>query len=602
MTARRWLVRLLVLAMVPVLMVAGSMRPAAAVRYGDVASATVGNISRTLGWECKVSAYFVAPTDVTAYIKGQSWCKTGQLENDVYIGAITFEGASCVYYSDLPNYNIDEGGWGAADEDGFEYFTFTAIQTEPATVPSCGGITEVCLEYYEENAFGGEDWDWKCVGIDLGSPPFDEYEEDPGPDADGCESITSGKPGVRFIGEPEFRTQTTGVGTGAVTQEVFVQVVEYRVPAGATGVWKAGLWTTTTPANGTLDTWQVHPGEASTGQATAKSGPLGSRSLSLVPAVSNTSLAADGEWHRYVHRVSSNATATGGANPPDPTIVGIEGAQIWTTGATGGTISIYNGQTATTPTEPGSLSSNVGGLTWADICTWYWGTPITTGDKSVPVDPDVPVGGEEPPDEEEPPLEQPPDDDDLPPDDDDPDVPPGDDACGDFSLFNPATWASGGICVLIQAVVKLIDLFGKMLSILADILRFFVGFFDALLDLLLSLFVPDGDALAAHIDGLSGLFDESPAGGWTDALSSGLSGSPSGGCAGPTFSPPAIAGADLPEMTPFDACGDNASAASIVRTVISLSVALSGGFLILRMILTSLGIRTAAPPIGGKES
>lgn len=220
------------------------------------------------------------------------------------------------------------------------------------------------------------------------------------------------------------------------------------------------------------------------------------------------------------------------------------------------------------------------GVTDPATCSFYWGVKIA----STPDDRDEPIrdleggGGTTNPPTDEP--------------------PPGDveEGCGSFSLSDPATWASGGICALVSLISDLLGMVGDLIGVVSDVLAAILGLVanlvGALLDMLTDLFIPD------EYPDWSSLDSPLPSG-WLPDLPS-----VTGGACGPLTFPQlhfAFAGLTVGPVTFADTCDDPWP---LVRTFtyngLLALVLVSAIWLAFRAVTAGLGMGVA-PSSGGDD-
>lgn len=228
---------------------------------------------------------------------------------------------------------------------------------------------------------------------------------------------------------------------------------------------------------------------------------------------------------------------------------------------------------ATTPSDSGRKA----GLTHGGLCAFYWGEPVADrpdDDYAVPVGDPLREGGM-PPGTPEPPVLDP--------------VPDPEPEC-EFSLSDPSSWLSGGMC-------SLVGLFAKALQVLGQILGAIAGLPVALLEGLVGLFVPSDGFIEGKINDLSDAFDNTTVGNYLGAVTD-ISVPSASGCQGPavTINP---FGSGPGAQYPMSACdGAMASAATMSRLILGISVGLGGGLVCLRILGRAFGWD---PVIGGRE-
>jgi len=605
----RWLTRLLVLTLAPVLVIYANGEAAyATTRYGDVATASVGSISKKLfGWQCNVAAYWiVSDTDPrVAWVQANLQCGTGGLQDDSYLmdAEMHGSGACTMIPGTVPQKNIDE--------DAEQVFSLDFLGSA-----SCA-VTEVCLDVDMPS------WPWEdpvagngpmtCADLSLGLPPG---SGEGGTPLEGCPAYTPIEPwattpkavavsggwawrstiSLRFVARQNPVTNT--IGGDLTNPYAFVSTNE------------AGTFVTGTGAD-----WTPYGASGSQSHASARmQNPYASPAIvSTVATVTFTGQTRTG--------------TVGGVPPGGGSGLFKRAGFYWYVDATAGTIggseTGYDTWSADkTDTELATSDSSIRahGHQWSEKCLFSWGETLA-GSRGQQAGVIQYLGGE---DDTDPPAYVPPggnpdDPAPVPDDPEDPDGPGGEDpypdddgACGDFKVWNPTTWAGAGFCALVAVMVEAIKVLGKIVDAIAGlaetiataIIDALTGLLDALGDLLSLLFVPDlsglGDSISGIVDGFNGsafgdwsaLFNSWGTGGASAPALSGALEPASSGCEGLGIDMdgliPGIPTMDT--MHPFDACsGGQADAAALVRLVLSVTIGLAAGFKVIELILSAMG-------------
>ncbi|MEV5004019.1 hypothetical protein [Nocardioides sp. LML1-1-1.1] len=166
---------------------------------------------------------------------------------------------------------------------------------------------------------------------------------------------------------------------------------------------------------------------------------------------------------------------------------------------------------------------------------------------------------------------------------------PEDDSCN-FSITDPATWGGQLICVIVAVAKGIMGMLGDLLGLLG-------GLVDALLDGLLALLVPDGDHLAAELDGVKEAWSTNTLGNWLTAFTSSAPTAPSGGCSGPHVSFPVLDSTF--ESDPLNACsGAAATFAGYCRAFLTAIIVFFGALAGLRVLGRGFGW---SPAVGGGD-
>lgn len=214
-------------------------------------------------------------------------------------------------------------------------------------------------------------------------------------------------------------------------------------------------------------------------------------------------------------------------------------------------------------------------------CIFYFGPKLWDDGAAGGVDEpggQVTVGEYAPPVVEEPVLDDVP----APPPNPDPTVP--DEEC-QFTLSDPGSWLSGGMC-------STVGLLGRLVALVFDLLNAVLGVPQAILDGVAAAFVPDGAVLAGSAKSISSAWAASSVGLYFGALGSvaGSASFSSSGCAGPelAFNTPFGGSAS---MHPMSACsGPVATVAGVVKAGLSLGVYVGALLIALRLLGASFGL------------
>lgn len=153
--------------------------------------------------------------------------------------------------------------------------------------------------------------------------------------------------------------------------------------------------------------------------------------------------------------------------------------------------------------------------------------------------------------------------------------------CG-FSITDPSTYASAGICELVGFVQELIDAVNNVATAVGHVL-------DGLISLLQACFVPDQAKLTADIDGVQQSWSTNTLGNYLAPVSNMLPASIDGGdCHGPTVTIP-LEGKTYSDQ-PLDACsGAMSDLATASRGFLSATFVVCGAFACIRILGRAFG-------------
>ena len=539
------LVRLVALLLVPWVIVASGSTAEAAYKVGQTATAQ-WQAQNDFGGnvDCSITGYFVNNSG-DVYVKGTLKCSTGFNIKSAHV-TVTAKGETCSLTKDF------------GEQDGVESTSGTLTNGIPGPVNPAGCVvTEACYEI-DYQTHGGVWLNYEmsgCVPWALGSPP-----ETTGSVPDSCRW---GKPQVPVVHPKNTDMNHWHGGSTYFDRDVTV-TVEGRRPPEVPGPLGTKQWYA----------YVVVEKTDGTGRNTIKTGEWGAKSFPGESIGSHTG---------HVQLNKTNATG------PLLEVIGV-------------------GVLFADPVEPNagydtnSTSSYVGtgtgilGKNKPEACVFYWGkklgtTPNDDYDEPMPLPIDGAGGVSDDPD---PVYETP-----APPDSD-----PG---CGEFSLFDASTWASGGICVLVKAVMWLGELLGAVLRSILGVLN---GIVQAILDGLMALFVPTDGAMEAQVDALTDSLDSTPYSQWESSFDSAFTAGGSapsvggvaftGGCQGPAVTWDKLGDAGLDStIHPLDACGGvMADAAYWSRLLLTVAVGLAGGLKMIGMLANALGLNRGVAPVG----
>lgn len=413
----------------------------------------------------------------------------------------------------------------------------------------CGAVTELCFEHASEGFFGDGYKDWtspKCVPWNLGSPPL--AGPDTATDAGGC-------------------AHTTGVPTSPDRAQWYdANSNHYKVRQAAT--------VNVTTASKTVHLQAVW--RSPTGTLYASNGaPFNSASGAPWFNITGTTgvIRAGISQDNWTSRITGNS-----AGFPGWQLVGI---QVWLQGA---------GIPTVDTTKDRTVGAGHLGVTNGTNCSWWFGEDIASDPVVSPYIPGGPEGGDPvgtPPDgTSEPPVYDPPGDTEPTPEDDG--------TCGDFSLTDPGSWAGAAMCAVVRVIIELIRAVEGVISAIG-------GLVVAIGELLAGLFIPSAEGITDALDGLRSSLETGPLGEWTGSFSDAFSGGTAGSCEGPEVDLTTLGVPGVEPLRPFAACsGPMADAAVTVRLVATVTVGITGGLFIVRMLTSALGINVPSP--GRKET
>lgn len=497
-------------------------------------------------FDCLVDAHYVVDSH-GYFVGGRLACKYDSWNSAAWPGPtegtteVTFKGAGAAT------------GWTVSGAPPSGSFTTSF----PGPMSLSTQITQVCISgTYKRNQIWQPDQHYsasQCAALDMGAPA------EPVAEAESCQYIASvGTPETETIIKDrpessagvrhEFRYRTTV--TAAEDTRLLWYIVTDKIMSGG----QAQLSSTADSLPAPYDGLYVFYGEIGRNGTAAPQLPQGAST-------------------ELMHTVFPSGSFNSGAGSTDVThrILGV-------------------GLVAFEPTTL-NLSANmfrVGGqheaallgVTDSSRCAYYWGEKFwDDGVEGEGADEPIsavsdgsPSPGEGTP---EPPVLDP--------------VPEPEPGC-EFSLSDPSSWLSGGMC-------SLVGLFAKALGILGQILSAIVGLPAALLEGLIGLFVPEEGFIEGKIDQVSDAFDDTTVGNYLGAVTN-ISVPSAAGCEGPavTINP---YGSGPGAQYPMSACdGAMASAAATSRLILGISLGLGGGLVCLRILGRSFGWD---PVIGGKE-
>lgn len=513
---RTALARLLVLLLVPVVLVAGLARPAAAISYGPIApwSASWG-AALVSGVSCNFNAQWTldGPTNgiLGQGVRTSATCKFGAWTTGLdsnYDVQLDYHGTSvedpskpCGMSTGFRDEMNIKGSWYLNATQGTHYADGT---TDPPTV-RCK-VDQVCYKFVRDARFTSDDGKTACTtagpggaGGIVGAPPADGPPPSPT-----CQYGTVSKPTT--IGQPQWTKISTTSG------------------------WRWNLpytSTVSTPSGGPLTRWlsyvvvKMPSGRTAAFYGGASNPPiLDPTKSTVVPVVTNvfptstrTDVNAGTTANLTTTAFLSDEGNSGGTNPGQVPIDGaVIGAGVvgwpWLSSTNTGWSSRTTGTGSRALPTPGTIQMDPAfgavGVNEPSRCHFYWGARISDDGNSVTIF-DNPAGdlGETPPPGTADPSP-------------DPEAPTGgdDDECG-FSVTDPSTWAGGGICALVgligglidvakDIVGGLVDLFGVAGQILAKIGGLVGDLVRQLTDLFVLLFVPNPSSwdLGSMIDDL----------------------------------------------------------------------------------------------------
>ena len=406
---RGFLVRLLVVGMVPLLAVLTPETARAATTYGDPAVTQFGDNQNKFGaatggaWGCNVTGYWQA-IETVMNVKGEVVCSTGYGVSSMPVG-FTARGAGC------------SGTWDPIEMDGVGTRDFMIPMG--AVVGSCQ-VTELCADVtikWHTNPWMDNHWD-ECVPWAVGGP------ESSGPPGGSCDGITMSAP----VASAPFIAEVDSSGNLAyVIDTTFEVTADETVAAQDVQIY------VTTSNN------SVHDPSSTMKTATAGSRKGRTATISIAPGTTTTGTVRVG----VSYKDDTN---------PDPPSRTVTASGYWF-GPTGGGWANYVGSAQS--------GSSLGLTRSSPYCTAHWGEKLalTEGD-----DYDEPIGPQI--DSESVPstggsATEP---------DSTPDEPVSDDTCGGFSLTDPASWAGAGVCAIVKAIGALVDVVTGLVPAIGDLL------------------------------------------------------------------------------------------------------------------------------------
>ncbi len=414
---RGFLVRLLVIGMVPLLAVLTPETARAATTYGDAATADFGARESGLGSavgstvSCSVTGYWQA-IETVMNVKGRVTCSTGYNVSSAMVG-FTANGAGC------------SGSWDPIEMDGAGTRDF--IIPMGAAVGSCQ-VTELCytIEAGSHTNPWMDDNDSGCVPWSVGGPE----NVTPGTS---CAGITLAQPYP--VGAPREKNFSSS-GPGSWT---WVQDYQFEVTADATVPpnTKVGMYVYTHRSDGNHQS-------ARAGMLIGET-DLGKRNQQRVSVT-----VEPGTSTIRVLEVSLSASSYNKPTPPmNDYVLG--------TGYIAG-VSLGTNWYST----PGHAGTPYAGLTaQSPGCFAYWGQAIeldyANEEERTPIGPVAEgspsgTGGSE--------VEP----------GDEPSEPVKDETCGGFSLTDPSSWAGAGICAIVKAIGALVDVVTGLVPAIGDLL------------------------------------------------------------------------------------------------------------------------------------
>lgn len=620
MTGRRRLARWLALLMIPVLVVAGPARQAAAADVARGQTATAGRLAADAGipgawYECTLTGYSRLNDAGIYTIRAVVNCRWGFANHVERLRMVAYgPGENCRFKTDISI----EGG-----KDNEVTLVASMGATTPIR-PDCT-VTSVLVQPYANASFfrgncGASPWspnqadappefvteDGYCyqiiaqAGWAIGKMPSTPASENYG---DSCAfGFVPGRPiyyGVKAIsvnGEAlqQFRGRfrfTWSAQQAPLRNDVQLQVAliyRNRSDGSISNYWS----NTSAPAadaSGQSNETITQATDTTNGVVNRRNNFKGSTGRSYVhrpPYGNNTTSVNEELWWRTPGDGSSYTGST-----PERQFLGFQ--LFIEQDFTGGAEFPPASQKAS-PTGYGGRSPQLMGVTNPGLCAWYFGEKVfDNGSAANTIDepagnygtsdgPSTIPGGD-------PPVNNP-----AP-------APSGEDSqCSGFSFTDPSSWAGAGICVLVKAI-------NAVIGVLRAILNAFKGLATAIADAitgaLRGLFVPRAGFFEGQVDDVKDAWADTPPGEVVGTYA-GLPDKfvPPGGssCQGPALD------LDLPMTStdtvwrPFSACaGWSSTLARIARTSLQVGAYLGAFMLALRVLASSLGL--AIPMGGGKD-
>lgn len=532
----RWLARLLVLLLAPVVLVASGSESWAEPVFGDAESVTIDHDYGSWqgnGYSCDIVGYWsTSPlqgpgsSGSASQVNVKGDCGTNWNVSDF---SLSFEGkgSGCsVTYST-----------GQLDGDG----SFSAAMAGDGS--SCF-ITEMC---YTATYDLHSDWethsDEGCEPWALGAPPQITL-----PGACSTASVA-----VPVIGSPYWGLSNGTPGTGLQVRGWW-QPVTYS----ATGITAGGEWigySIIRPYSNAWDGNYVGGGYSTVG----------------IQAHSNTAAPSGGSvsFTDRAHVSSHNGQSDSPSGGVDGTIVGVGMFRVPSGGSGANWMNM--------PQYDGTPHARLG-VNDPSQCAFYWGEKIavtTTDDRDEPSGP-LPGGGGSP----TPPTDT--------PDADDPPPAEPEGSCDGFSLTDPASWGATAMCAAAALLGRLVRLVGDLVSVVK-------GMVAAILDGIAGLLIPSDGFFDEQWDELSDVYEDSSPSKYVDAVDQIAPSGGGGGCSGPTVTVPIHGNTET--IQPLEACGGaRASAASICRLILTVGISVFGALACIRAIGSGLGWN---PGVGG---
>lgn len=405
-------------------------------------------------------------------------------------------------------------------------------------VPENCNVTSLRFQFREEGWGQDSDFD-RVVTIALGTPPAPTAPEAIPPADDGsC-------PVIKFDRVPK----ATIINGGPETLDATVEV-------------QSGI------------SWKVSPGYSAYAIPVYvdPTRPLlanGDKPVGPLPTVTFPAPAVDG------------SATYGWSNVSEKNNAYVLGVQVYVLNTGGGPWTGYPSDAFDQRLPQNSANGDLG-LTVLSKCRFYFGEKIarTTTDSW-----DEPLGpirsGADPTDDPQPdPVNDPAED-------------VSEEGCDGFSFTDPASWAGAGICMLVKAVGRLIEVVGGIAS--------------AILNGLTGLFVPSDGYLDGQIDGVKDAWaNAAPVAfmsGFTDVGEALQFPQPSNSCEGPALnfqSPLGSEGSSAVSVNPLSTCRDEVGQiADLTKTVLTIAVYVGAVLASVRIVGAAFGVNLG---LGGKEA
>jgi hypothetical protein len=307
-------------------------------------------------------------------------------------------------------------------------------------------------------------------------------------------------------------------------------------------------------------------------------GGVGTDNLKVLPIFYRQGAGPFIGWHvtsaaQTVTR-SADGTTVGvnvNAGTWDPEDIEVIGVQLYST-------TTFTGYESFSAALPQVTSGGDYGTTRPDKCFFYWGEKVA---EVAANETDVPIGDlgggvatPDPPDMTPPANEDPPTN-----------------QCG-FSITDPSSWASAGVCALVGLFARALDLLAAILGLLGDILGAIAGLVGELLESLVALartlLVPSDGFLEGKFDDVGNAFDDSTVGNYLGSFTDLTPPQGSSGCGGLAvdFS---VAGRDV-DWNVLEACsGSMATFAGLGKLILSVALCIGGGLACIRALGRGFG-------------